>query len=1063
VEGILAAEAQGLVPKPGDDMVQLEIDGAVVSIPVRQLRETLKQQSSLPGHDISRHSPQKALRDVDQIEQAKKFDTLGQQAATVLEGGAHVVTAGGSSAILDALGAQSQQRAQFNPKIRLASEIGAGIGTIFTPSSIFKTGLGKAFGLAAPGATVGALGREVSKKASGSVIKALQKSGLSEKAAGRIGRVTGEAAGGATDVGMLSAGFSGNEHVDELLSDEGTLDSFASDVFSDTLKGTFFGGGGGLLGGVLGEGALLLGGKRIQLKKNAKQAVEDLAKAKEAYKVLSQEGDDAYNVLLRAKREQEASLRAVKKAQAEKAKLEDQLRAAGVSEEEIKAQVKARIKDIDARANKDLRGLLNELDDIERVAVSKAEQRAAKAKLDAMNKEARREFEEAFARQEALRIKHNREVAAANKAKTKAARDRWVARRAEIEEEALDAANDVKNARLRQRMFEKAARAEDGVDFKAIPGVTENMVSKKAKAKMKEVAKHLNRINKKMVFTEDALKDLAAGRVKGAKTPPELAQRLLRDLNAAKARARVYFDIPAVRGAKANWRNITRKAVEDETGFMKMVDELESAAEAGQQVFPWEKRRIVSREQATRDIAEVADVLRGVPSILRGEREGKLGPEPVELDEIIPRQKKGKFEPQRHKSDEDLLSPELTKKEREAMNARMDKVYEKVDKLLARQKAAIEKEVAKEAKFDQARIRLEKAVKEARATGGDVAELEAKLASTRASLQEAKANVAMLKKAGKHLAKDRLDLIEPAALAALGVEAATGADVPGAGVLASIAGARRGAQIAGIAARGLGFHRAGHALHALSVAGLVSGMGEAIALAAEKSLSITGKVARTAPRVGTILSYSGTNDPQKAFEERMEMLDEVGNGNTQVLGGALEQVTDVDGRLTEPVMSRNLRTIQYQIEQAPRDPGADGFGVKRWMPTAQELRSYSNKVFASENPLKVVDMWSKGAAVKDHIDALEATSPGLFAKLQAKVMEIYADKTADGKRLSSRQLSNMSMVLGGNPDQTMNNMNTFLSQLPGQGQQQKQAQPQAGAKAVTAPLPTTGQRMSNKE
>jgi hypothetical protein len=162
---------------------------------------------------------------------------------------------------------------------------------------------------------------------------------------------------------------------------------------------------------------------------------------------------------------------------------------------------------------------------------------------------------------------------------------------------------------------------------------------------------------------------------------------------------------------------------------------------------------------------------------------------------------------------------------------------------------------------------------------------------------------------------------------------------------------------------------------------------------------------------GTALKTMPKPVTRETFSDTADYLGKMGNPESrmdEVLGrlGAVQEAPN----LTMALHSQYARDMDYVSSVMPRSPLA-GQAINAahdpWEPSDSELAAFNRRVAVAENPLVALDAVAAGTATPEHIEALQATAPGIYGRLQQGVLNAIMDPNTKLSYASRVQVANL--------------------------------------------------------
>lgn len=217
---------------------------------------------------------------------------------------------------------------------------------------------------------------------------------------------------------------------------------------------------------------------------------------------------------------------------------------------------------------------------------------------------------------------------------------------------------------------------------------------------------------------------------------------------------------------------------------------------------------------------------------------------------------------------------------------------------------------------------------------------------------------------------------------------------PAMGTAAVGAGASVGYEGYGMAQRLVNRMRGGTRAAVSSQAAVQAHIGQAI----ERVAAGKPKRARAMPALNVLLDKlvgdpgeAPTKTPQQKFKVIQDRLAKYAVAPDAALNSVYEllrPVQEVSEHLADLMESVLGVQFDYLLSKMPRDPGTmTMFGKSMWAPTDRELYEFGLHAMGVLQPLDVVDMIADGFVPPQAAQALAATNPEIFTKLQMGLIE----------------------------------------------------------------------------
>ncbi len=107
---------------------------------------------------------------------------------------------------------------------------------------------------------------------------------------------------------------------------------------------------------------------------------------------------------------------------------------------------------------------------------------------------------------------------------------------------------------------------------------------------------------------------------------------------------------------------------------------------------------------------------------------------------------------------------------------------------------------------------------------------------------------------------------------------------------------------------------------------------------------------------------------------------------------ATATVADVAPRLAQAMQIKAVNSAQYLLSKAPVPPSwLSPFKRDKWKPSDVELDRFEKILAAVEHPESVLKDLNNGTLTKAAVEALEATSPEMYARIVGELQDRLAD------------------------------------------------------------------------
>ena len=212
---------------------------------------------------------------------------------------------------------------------------------------------------------------------------------------------------------------------------------------------------------------------------------------------------------------------------------------------------------------------------------------------------------------------------------------------------------------------------------------------------------------------------------------------------------------------------------------------------------------------------------------------------------------------------------------------------------------------------------------------------------------------------------------------------------------------------------------------AMSLAGIQRKIGVNLSRIGDAIGGFLGASSKAAIPAMTRGFMSGFNDPQDAFDERFQNLDDLVK-SPQRMVDTLQQgssgVSDVAPDTSTLMQAKAAQAAQFLYDKAPKNPtaGASPLFTGQWKPSDAQVGTWSRYYDAVNDPLHVVDDLAKGQVSHEGVEVLQTVYPRLLGQVQGMVANALIQAQTDGHgQLSYGQKMQLSMLFGSPVDSTV--------------------------------------------
>lgn len=133
-----------------------------------------------------------------------------------------------------------------------------------------------------------------------------------------------------------------------------------------------------------------------------------------------------------------------------------------------------------------------------------------------------------------------------------------------------------------------------------------------------------------------------------------------------------------------------------------------------------------------------------------------------------------------------------------------------------------------------------------------------------------------------------------------------------------------------------------------------------------------------------------------AYRRRLAEL-QLAAANPEILGQRVRALGEVAPRTAAALAAKSARDTEYLLRVAPRglepDPSDPTPHLRTIEPDPVAMLAWARKLEVVEDPLAVVDHVERGTLTRDHVEALQATSPRIYGEIQAEVVAALDRRT----------------------------------------------------------------------
>lgn len=165
--------------------------------------------------------------------------------------------------------------------------------------------------------------------------------------------------------------------------------------------------------------------------------------------------------------------------------------------------------------------------------------------------------------------------------------------------------------------------------------------------------------------------------------------------------------------------------------------------------------------------------------------------------------------------------------------------------------------------------------------------------------------------------------------------------------------------------------------------------------------------------------------------------------------------------LADKLETAHARKIEYYADTMPKKPDvfASALGQDNWRPSDMEMRSWTRRIAAGEDPDAVIDRLSDGSITPEDVETMRAVAPEMHAQFVRQIIEQLGElqtKLPYQRRLALSMFSGVAVDPAMNP-QVLNMLQSQFEAEEGSegGTQAPVAQPAFGS--VSKPKPTPAQ------
>lgn len=103
-----------------------------------------------------------------------------------------------------------------------------------------------------------------------------------------------------------------------------------------------------------------------------------------------------------------------------------------------------------------------------------------------------------------------------------------------------------------------------------------------------------------------------------------------------------------------------------------------------------------------------------------------------------------------------------------------------------------------------------------------------------------------------------------------------------------------------------------------------------------------------------------------------------------------------------------IRATDFLASKVPKDPSQPNVFAREYQPSSMEIAKFERYMQAVEHPLSVFEDMEKGTLTREHVEALKAVYPGMYAQLQQEVID---QATTEGEKIPYNKKVQLSILL----------------------------------------------------
>lgn len=255
-------------------------------------------------------------------------------------------------------------------------------------------------------------------------------------------------------------------------------------------------------------------------------------------------------------------------------------------------------------------------------------------------------------------------------------------------------------------------------------------------------------------------------------------------------------------------------------------------------------------------------------------------------------------------------------------------------------------------------------------------------------------------KVDKNSALSLSDLVKGTAIGALTGSGPLGAAVIGAKQLLKSDARRAAVVLADIKAQNMAFAKS-----------LKSAVGSFVSKAKKpaKQLSL-----RTLVNSGYAVNYEtreAPKDKKEAFKNTARNLEALASSEELMI----DHLAKSTARIAQaaPEISNQMHTVlinatKFLESKIPKDPSQPNMFAREYQPSSMEIAKFERYMQAVEHPLSVFEDMERGTLTREHVEALKAVYPSLYAQLQ---QEIIDQVTTEGEKVPYNKKVQLGILL----------------------------------------------------